>query len=197
MVECIIPAAGKSSRMRSWKLFLPFEGSPVISYCITAGMATADRVILVSGFKTEALRAYITEQDLEEERLIFIENRDYRTGMFSSIQTGMSCSKAEEIFILLADLPLITSQTLSDLLAYRRSCENPADIIQPVYDGVPGHPVLVNSAAREIILSLPADSNMREVISRCTYTQIPWHDPAIVSDVDTPEAYQRILEQRS
>ncbi len=183
--------------MRSWKLFLPFEGSPVISYCITAGMATADRVILVSGFKTEALRAYITEQDLEEERLIFIENRDYRTGMFSSIQTGMSCSKAEEIFILLADLPLITSQTLSDLLAYRRSCENPADIIQPVYDGVPGHPVLVNSAAREIILSLPADSNMREVISRCTYTQIPWHDPAIVSDVDTPEAYQRILEQRS
>ncbi len=194
MVECIIPAAGRSSRMISWKLFLPYAGIPVIEHSIKAGLEATDKVILVSGFKTEALKDYIVKQEYDKDRLTFIENEGYRMGMFSSIQTGMRCSEADEIFILLADLPMITSETLLGLLAYHRSCETSADIIQPVYEGVPGHPVLVNRRARDIILSLPPTSNMKEVISRCSYIRLPWEDPAIISDVDTPEAYQKLLD---
>ena len=188
MTECIIPAAGTSSRMRAWKLFLPYQDKPVIRHVIDAALRGADRVILVSGFRSDALQEFI---DSLNEEITFLDNTGYRQGMFSSLQTGMRESRGDSVFVLHADLPLVTSKTFSDLLAYRDS----ADIIQPVHNGVPGHPVLMNGRARELVLSQPVTSSMQEVFSLCSYRQVAWDDPAVITDIDTPETYQKLLLQ--
>jgi len=71
-----------------------------------------------------------------------------------------------------------------------------APLVIPRYRGRRGHPVL---AARPLIpefLALPPDGQAREVIHRHLgeALQVDTEDPGIVEDVDTPEAYQRLLD---
>ncbi len=193
MIDCIIPAAGTSSRMRSWKLFLPFKDKPVIDHILEAALLAADRIIIVSGFKSDALEEHIENLGLNKDRYILTCNPKYYRGMFSSIQEGVKHSQSSLFFIMLADLPLVQANTYAQLLTYHNSCDEPFEIIQPMYKNTPGHPVLLSGTTRKVIETLPPTASMREVFSRCRIKRLPWDDPSIIWDIDTPEAYKTML----
>ncbi len=191
MIDCIIPAAGTSSRMNSWKLFLPLGGTPVIDHVLESAALVADHLIVVSGYRSQALEEHLRSSP-QKQKLSVWENPIYHEGMFSSIQEGIRHSSAPLLFIMLADLPLVTAQTYTMLLDRFLSTENPPEIIQPSFGGVPGHPVLLQRSVREVILSLPPTASMREVFAACSVDHFPCGLEEIIMDADTPEAYEAI-----
>ncbi len=62
------------------------------------------------------------------------------------------------------------------------------------FDGRRANPVLFDAATFPDLLSLNGDIGGRAVFSKYRATWVPWHDPAILIDVDSPEDYQKLLQ---
>jgi molybdenum cofactor cytidylyltransferase len=193
--ECLIPAAGTSSRMGSWKLLLDYQGKPLIYHSITTALSWCDRVILVTGFRGDELYAevekYISADALQ--RIRRVENPDYQRGMFSSIQCGLESSTSSRIFILLADLPTIPKELFPRLLMQLQTSE--ADVVRPVYNQIPGHPVLINARMRNIILQMNSKASMQEAFENGVVKQVSVEEIGSITDVDTPEAYRDLIRR--
>ncbi|WPM85025.1 NTP transferase domain-containing protein [Apirhabdus apintestini] len=84
MKQCLILAAGLSSRMGQWKMMLPWREGTVLDSTLRNALAFCDRVILVTGYRGEALRQRYAGRD----RILLCHNPVYTQGMFSSLQRG-------------------------------------------------------------------------------------------------------------
>lgn len=56
-VDCIITAAGLSSRMGKWKMMLPWRDGTILDASIKNALQFCSRIIVVTGFRGEALQA--------------------------------------------------------------------------------------------------------------------------------------------
>ncbi len=182
-VDCIIPAAGSASRMGRAKLLLPFRGGTIIEASVSAALSACQRVILVVGCGAAALAAHFKG----EPRVLPVENPDWRSGMFSSIFRGMREVGTDRFFIALGDMPMIGPEVYIALLQ-----APPAEAAAPVFRGTRGHPVLLGQRVRqEALRQDPASASMREILAGYAVSEVPWENDTILSDVDTPEDYER------
>ncbi len=117
-------------------------------------------------------------------------------GMGSSIRKGVSCvlGKAQHpdaILILLADQPLVTSAYLSQLMT---SFEGNKEIpVASAYAEGPGVPALFPSTFFMRLKALPDDKGARSLLKGASAQTL---DPgAAGQDMDTPEAYRKLMEQ--
>lgn len=187
-IDCLIPCAGLSERMGSWKPMIDYRGRPLIVQVVEKALSPCQRVILVTGYRGEELE----ELFALESRVDCVRNREYGRGMFSSIQRGVSSVRTPAFFVSLGDMPEIPAdifQTLSKLLD-----EHPeADIARPLHHGRPGHPVLLRKTVVPTILDLPAESNMQEVFRRHQNStgqrviEIAVSSPGTIYDIDRRE----------
>lgn len=190
MTTAIITAAGRSLRMRAWKMLLPFKNGAIIDYALEAAEGAADRVILVAGYRAEELKSHIQQK----KQITLAVNTHYENGMFSSIQRGAAeLTQGEDLFFVLhGDLPLVTSEHIRGLLGV--FAEHPDyDILQPVSGKTPGHPVLFRGSVRNTILSLAPESSMREVFAEHAVLRYESDNPVFFTDIDTPAAYKRLI----
>jgi molybdenum cofactor cytidylyltransferase len=178
-VDCIVPAAGRSERMGSWKPLLPFHGSTIVGTVVAGALETCSRVILVTGFRGDELAARFAA----EPRVIVVENPAWKLGLFSSIRRGAGRVETARFFISLADMPFVDPPVYRTLLDAPR-----ADFVFPVHDGTRGHPVLAGARVREAILAAdPATGSMKEIARRLSVVEVPWHDDSVLRDIDTPQ----------
>ncbi len=200
---CIMVAAGESSRMGEWKLMLPYRGSTIFSAALSSARRACSGLIVVSGYRSAELRQYI--ESLGYGDVLLTENKEYRKGMFSSIQCGIrllrtlveedgrdgsALTEPPRFFISLADMPRIDEQEYRSLA----SIATDADVVRPVRHGVPAHPVLCRYPVAGTILAEPAESAMKHVLAQHRVLEVPAADDTLLFDVDTPESYRRLLE---
>jgi molybdenum cofactor cytidylyltransferase len=186
-VSCIVPAAGRSSRMGLWKPLLPFRGSTIIQTVLTAALSVCERLIVVTGYREAELKAVLHGA----QRVTLTANPGWEMGMFSSIQRGVSCVDTDRFFIVLADKPFIRPEVYVSLLHAES-----ADAIFPVFDGKRGHPVLLSNAVREAVLAGdPMTGSMRSLLSGLNVEEIPWPDDSILRDIDTREQYDDAVDR--
>jgi molybdenum cofactor cytidylyltransferase len=57
-----------------------------------------------------------------------------------------------------------------------------------------GNPVLFDRVTFPDLLSLQGDVGGRAIFHKHKVEFLPWHDDALLLDVDTPEDYQRLIE---
>ena len=170
--------------MGDWKPLLRFGGATIIETVVTTALAVCQRVLLVTGYRGGEL----AELFHERPGVRVVENRDWETGMFSSIRCGALALETERFFITLGDKPFIPPGVYRGLLL-----ADPAGAVFPVFGGVRGHPVLLGAEVREAILREdPARGSMREILKRFTVREVPWPDNSIVRDIDTPEEYEEV-----
>ncbi len=183
-IDCIILAAGMSSRMTEWKMLLPFDGKSIIETCIENALVVCERVIVVVGYRSSVLKQLLGHRD----NIIIIENRDYKKGMFTSVQAGVSVVKTDYFFISHGDLPLIPPNiylTLSE-------SKGPKAVF-PVHNETRGHPVLLPKAIIETVLREREDSSMKELLSTYPTQLITVNTEGIYNDIDTDEDYTNLI----
>lgn len=206
ITAAIIMAAGSSSRMGAGrhKLLLPLAGRPVLVHVIDATLASqASPIIIVLGHQAKEVRAHLAPY-IEHPNIIITDNPDYLQGMSTSMHMGLqrlianeqasSTSIVDSALIMLGDQPLITPQTIDTLITTRRTTGQ--RIVAPLYKGRRGNPVLFDVGFFPELLATIGDEGGRSVIERHRQelATVEINDPMANYDVDTWEAYQRLLQ---
>ncbi len=93
-----------------------------------------------------------------------------------------------------ADHPLLDAAALDQLIAAWRNA--PGRIFIPVHCGKRGHPAILPFRLAVEVFNLPADVGLNRLMKSyaCEIEQINVNSPGVVSDLDTPDDYERLLE---
>ena len=83
-VDCIITAAGLSTRMGQWKMMLPCQDGTILDASIKNAQSFCSHIILVIGFRHQEL----AERYSSHQGITIVYNPDYQHGLFSSVQAG-------------------------------------------------------------------------------------------------------------
>ena len=185
----IILAAGKAERFGSPKILLDWKGKPLIRYI-------AEQV-LGSGFSQVAVVLGATIDPavsvLEDLPISIVVNRRYAEGMGTSFSAGITALEqdVDGAFIFLGDHPFVDAELIKKM----KTCASEADVIYPVYEHIPGHPVLWNKRTFSRIQSLPPGQTGKELQKEFHCLKIPWGSRQIVLDIDTQDDYKELLGQ--
>lgn len=189
----IVLAAGKSSRMGSPKSLLNLGGKPLIVRLVeTISQVPGMREIqVITGHNPELIHAALHGHSVR-----FTHNPRHETGeMLSSIQAGVGSIDplVEGFFVLLLDQPLVRAATLQrqmDEMLHRSP-----DLVVPKHLGKRGHPLLIHQRHIRTLLALSPPATLRDfmTLKNLVRAEIEVDDPGVLTDVDTPDDYQRLL----
>jgi len=183
-LDCILLAAGASSRMGRPKLLLPFRGTTIIGATIGTVLGAGLRAIVVTRPGDEALRRAIAGMAGVE----LVVNPEPERGMLSSLQAGAERVRTERFFFLPADMPFVGMEIFYSLAARRA-----AGPVIPIAGGRKGHPVLMPSALMPALLALPYDAPLKNLILASGPSYEETGDEAVLRDIDTGSDYAEAL----
>lgn len=193
----IILAAGKSKRFGSPKQLLDWKGKPFVRQVAeTALHAGLSPVIAVTGADAAAVESALTGLDVT-----IVRNEEWQSGQASSIRTGLSPlslagrgAGGEEVgaaIFLLADQPQIGIDVIQALKeAHAQSL--PSILAPLALEERRANPVLFDRVTFPDLLALTGDVGGRAIFGSHKVEYLPWHDDALLLDVDTPEDYERL-----
>jgi len=191
-VAAIVLAAGKASRFRGadpaapGKLTTLYRGEPMVRHAARAALASDARpVIVVTGCDAALVRAALAGLDVA-----FVHNRDYETGIASSLRAGLTAlgGQGDGALVLLGDMPMVGPDLLRTLIAAFGRTPQP-DAVVPVHDGVRGNPALLARRLFSRAMDLDGDEGARRLLrDRALDVAEVEADAAAAIDIDTPQA---------
>jgi molybdate transport repressor ModE-like protein len=187
----VITAAGLSSRMNSIKPMLQLGGSSIIKTAITTLLAAGiQEIVVVTGNEAELLEKHISATGAT-----CLYNSEYASkDMFYSVSIGLNYiqSRCDRVFLLPADTPLFSVQSLFVMLGYMDL--NNCDILSPTNQGRPGHPILLKCTAIPALTDYECSSGLREAVSNYPGRKatVELDDIGLMLDADKPEDYERL-----
>ena len=160
MISAILLAAGQSKRMDGEnKLTKEIKGIPLIKLSVKNILASSvDELIIVLGYQKEIIEKLIDKN----EKIKFVFNKDFESGMASSIKTGLNnlSEKTESFFICLGDMPMVGHDIYNQLIKSKANKE----IIVPTYKGQQGNPVLFNKSMKEKVMDISGDIGAKKIL---------------------------------
>jgi molybdenum cofactor cytidylyltransferase len=184
----VILAAGDASRYGKLKQLLEWQGQPLVRHAaqtaLTAGLSP---VVVVTGAEAERVAQAVAGLPLR-----VVHNPEWQQGQSTSMQAGLQAlppTGGGAIFML-ADQPNIPAGLIQALVeAHSQSL---APIVAPLVDGQRGNPVLFDPVTFLDLLGITGDVGGRQLFARYPLQYVPWHDRAVLLDVDKPEDYARL-----
>ena len=162
MISAILLAAGQSKRMNGEnKLTKEIQGIPLIKLSVKNILASStNELIIVLGYQKEIVEKLIDKN----EKIKFVFNKDFESGMASSIKTGLNnlSEKTEAFFICLGDMPMVDQDVYNQLIRSR----NNKEIIVPTYKGQQGNPILFSKSMKSIIISIEGDIGAKKILEQ-------------------------------
>jgi molybdenum cofactor cytidylyltransferase len=182
-IFAIVLAAGASTRFGRLKQLEQFEGMPLAAGAVRkAESVCGERTVLVTGKDWKDVTSACAPL-----AGFFIINNDYEQGLASSIACGIRAvaESADAILLMLADLPLITTEHLKNLVSIWS--ESPTSIIASAFEDTLGPPVIFPRTDFEALLELEGDRGARPVIdaNRDRVQAVACEEAAF--DIDRPE----------
>ena len=195
MFDCVIPAAGASSRMRGFKPLLPFSGATLVEAPVRSALGAGCRVFLVVGHRgTEvaALFEAASYADLRTAgRIVLVENTRWEEGMVGSIQAALPAVEGAAFFVSHADMPFVAAgdyRALASAWAARSDGPLPAAAIFAAWEGRAGHPVLLPAAWVPVMRRLERGGALRDFLADRP-RELVETGPRALHDIDTPADY--------
>ncbi len=192
-IGAVVLAAGRSTRMGSQKLLVPFGGISVISHVVQQVLAAAlGPVVVVLGSDADDIARVLPQND----SIVTTYNDAYAMGMGTSISCGLGQipDHVDACLVCLGDMPYLTAYDYRVVAASALSFDARSRMIVPQFEGVMGHPVCFGRAFFSELLQLaPEDRGARVVIDRHpSAVHIVQMDTAhVLWDVDRPEDLHR------
>ncbi len=189
----IVLAAGPSNRMGQPKQQLRIDEKTLLVLAAeTAINSNAGKVIIVIGSQGDVHRQLLKEMPVE-----IILNPQWKTGMGSSLKTGLSCALAinprtKAIIVMVCDQPLLQSNHLKSLIKKYKSTK--AIIVASSYANTIGVPALFDKKLFDKILEMDDGQGAKKIIQQHQAETIDFPDGAI--DLDTFEEYNNFISSK-
>ena len=182
-VAAVVLAAGGGRRYGMPKALVSYDGSLLVERAVRTAAAVCDPVLVVLG--AQAVDVWRTA-DLAGATVL--ANKDWETGMASSLRTGLEGLRAwparvDAALILLVDMPGMTPAALARMAEHAA----PDALATASYDGVRNHPVLLG---REhwagVIGTATGDEGARRYLADHDVTEVDCTGLADPADLDVP-----------
>lgn len=200
MIHALLPAAGRSQRMGVPKLLLPLGGQTVLERCIAAfRQADVERILVVAPPEPSAIADTARQAGVSVLHLT-----EPTSDMQATVQAGLRWMAAhwqprpDDAWLLApADHPVLDPDVVR--LLCREFGSTHASILVPTFENRRGHPVLLAWSHAAAVLGLPSGTGIHRYIREqaSEVREISVASPAILTDLDTPEDYQRLLREQS
>lgn len=187
-VAAVVLAAGRSSRMGAAKQLEDLAGKPLVRWAVESALGSAAcRVVVVTGHEGEKVAAALAGLPVE-----LVHNPHFAEGLASSLRTGLEeLDRGPAVagaLICLGDMPRVTSSHLDRMIAAFDPIDAP--IVVPTCERKRGNPVLWAARYFPELRQLRGDVGARSLLEQHgeQVTFLALEDPAILLDVDTPQA---------
>jgi CTP:molybdopterin cytidylyltransferase MocA len=185
IVGAVVLAAGGGRRYGMPKALVEYEGSLLVERAVRTAREVCDPVLVVLG--AQALDVW-RQADLGGSAVL--ANKDWETGMASSLRTGLDGlrgwpARIDAALITLVDMPGMTAAALERVAGLAA----PDVLAVATYDGVRGHPVLLG---REhwagVAETATGDEGARRYLAAHEVTEVDCTGLADPVDLDVPPA---------
>jgi len=188
-VAGIVLAAGASTRMGRNKLFMQLEGESLLRRVVRlVSAAGLDPVVVVLGHEAGQARDELVGLGCEP-----VLNPDYERGVNTSVRAGIQAvrERAAAVVVVLADMPLVTSDMIAALVERYRHSDAPLVISE--YGGVNAPPMLYDRTLFDELLSMEGEGCGKQVVKRhrSEALSLSWPTEAL-TDLDEPNDYERV-----
>ena len=184
-VAAVVLAAGGGRRYGMPKALVEYGGSLLVERAVATARAVCDPVLVVLG----AQAADVWRQ-ARLDGVVLLANRDWESGMASSLRTGLDGlrgwpGRIDAALVLLVDMPGMTPAALERMAEHAA----PDALAVATYDGVRGHPVLLG---REhwagVAETASGDEGARRYLAAHGVTEVDCTGLADPTDLDVPPA---------
>ena len=180
----ILLAAGESRRMRVPKALLAYsESETFLQHLVEVFESAGCRTLAVVGAGAEQIaRAHPS--------LELALNQSWESGQFSSALVGLeeaAARSAQRVLLHPVDTPMLQPSSIRTLL----SGLGQGEAIAPEYRGAPGHPLVLSAEGARVIAEQKSAPHLEAALRFVKLRQISVDDPGVVTNLNTPEEYQR------
>ena len=188
MISAILLAAGQSKRMGGEnKLTKKIQGLPLIKHSINNILeSSVDEIIIILGHEKEIIEKLIDNN----KKIKIIFNKDFKTGMASSIKIGIKHlpKKTEAFFICLGDMPMVNKDIYNKLIKLR---DKKKEIFVPTFNNEQANPVLFNFKMNDKIMNIKGDFGAKKILqsNEEKIFYLPIDDREIFLDFNTMEDF--------
>lgn len=189
-LSAIVLAAGQSGRMAPEnKLLLPFPKKTIIQRVLDEIVPlNFIQILVVLGFEKDKLMEVLKDYPAR-----FYYNPNYKRGMSSSIQVGISQTKpnVDGYMIFLGDMPWIDQNLLKTLIQTFYT-KPKTTIVVPAFQKRQGNPVIFSKKYKKDLLSLKGDRGARSVIKKFQdqVIEVQIQNERLLLDIDTWEDFE-------
>jgi molybdenum cofactor cytidylyltransferase len=186
-IDCLLLAAGSSSRVGEPKLLLTIGGRTLLEVALENHLLSGvKRICAVVPGWIEGFEAMARKH--RSERVDFLSLPE-EGEMSASLRAGWKHIAGlwgpEAVMVSLADMPLVTAEIIDTLMG--RFAGAGCAIGVPVYAGTKGHPVILSAELGDEVENLTGDRGARSIVEarEDRVLEVPVHSDAVLIDVDT------------
>lgn len=194
-IGCILLAAGRSTRMGPRnKLLEEVGGTAMVRRVAEALVASRARpVVAVTGHMASEVGSALSGLDIE-----IVHNPDYAQGLSTSLKAGLAALPVglDGLVVALGDMPGIRPDLIDRMISAFAPKEG-RSIIVPVFGGKRGNPVLWGAEFLHEMRQASGDTGAKHLIGAHAekVVELDLGTDAVLLDVDTPDALQRVRER--
>ncbi len=191
-IGVILLAAGVSARLGEPKQLLRFRGETLLRRSAKIALAASNRVIVTLGARIGILRKEIEDLPVE-----IVENKNWETGMSSSIKVGLKkflddADKMKAIIVMVCDQPFVNENLLGKIITKFQETGSP--IVACEYQNALGVPALFHRKLFPELLALDAQTGAKQLIKKYQAQTAAISFPEGAFDIDTPADYENLME---
>jgi molybdenum cofactor cytidylyltransferase len=178
----LILAAGEGRRFGGTKQLAELDGRPLLEHVLAAMAGISPRVVVL-GHAADKIRRGV---NLHGASVVVCE--DWAEGQAASLRAGLAALAGyDAVVVVLGDQPEITAEAVAAVAA----AAGDEDAVRAVYDGTPGHPVLLRRALLERAGELRGDTGFRDLLESASVREVEVGALADPADIDTREELAR------